>query len=130
MNAQTKRENMHRRAHKVATQYYLRRGHVPEELLEIIRATASAEAFLKYNHNHDPANGRFTSGADGGGNYPTSQVTSLADAQQIVADARGRYLGKDSQCASLTHALAPDLPAASAWKPGDKVQGSTNIPIG
>ena len=133
----SRRRALRRKAECVAFQYYLRRGAVPSELVAILRATSSDEALAKFNPNHDPTNGQFTFGSGGAAgkdpnasDYPTSSVKTLADAQKIVADSNGNHLGKNGECASLTHALAPDLPPASAWIPGDKVQGNTDIPIG
>jgi len=62
--------------------------------------------------------------------YPTSSISSVADAQQLVQDSDGNFIGKNEQCASLTHALSPELPSTTQWLPGDKVQGDTNIPVG
>ena len=62
--------------------------------------------------------------------YPQSSIRSLADARQVVADANGDPIGKNSQCASLTHALAPELPPTSQWLPDERVQGNTDIPVG
>ena len=102
---------------------------MPSILTEIIRATASEAALRKYSPDQPRDDyGRWTSGD--GGDYPTSSVTSLAEAQRLVAQAQGQPIGKNSQCASLTHALAPELPPASAWKPGEQVQGNANIPVG
>lgn len=39
---------LHQKAHRVAIGWYLRKGHVPKVLLEIMQATVSLEAFAKY----------------------------------------------------------------------------------
>ena len=132
---------LHREAHNLAFACYIRKGFVPPHLPEIINATTSLTTFLKYNPDEArvPAgsgreSGRWTNG--GGGNnsadskYPQSKIKSQADAKKVVEDNKGSHVGKSSQCASLTHALAPDLPVASAWKPGDLVQDNTSIPLG
>ena len=62
--------------------------------------------------------------------YPTSTISSLSDAQRVVNDFSAHHLGRDNECVSLVHSLAPDLPPASQWLPGDKVQDNTSIPVG
>ena len=97
-----------------------------------------SDNIAKYNHNHDDL-GRFSSGASDGlnrgnslndSNYLTSRINNRDDAHKIISAADGKHIGKDEQCASLTHALSPKLPSTSQWMPGDKVQGNEAIPIG
>ena len=61
--------------------------------------------------------------------YTSSLITSKDEAQKAIADHTG-YFGKNSECASLTHAFAPQLPSASEWSMGELVQGNADIPPG
>jgi hypothetical protein len=62
--------------------------------------------------------------------YTAPSINSLADAQAIVQSSDGQYLGPNSNCASLTRSLTPDLPPASQWQRGELVQGNSDIPVG
>jgi len=61
--------------------------------------------------------------------YPTSSITNREEADRLVRETTG-YIGQNDQCASLTHALSPELPPTPEWIPGDLVQGNADIPIG
>ena len=61
--------------------------------------------------------------------YASSLITSKDEAQNAIADHTG-YFGQNSECASLTHYFAPQLPPASEWRKGDLVQGNMDIPPG
>jgi|GEM_PF-2346606 len=67
---------------------------------------------------------------DGNKNYQRSSITSINQANELVSNQDGSYVGKNAQCASLTKALAPEVGAASTWQRGEIVQGNANIPIG
>ena len=96
------REAVFWKAHKTAFLYYICRGQIPSALTKIMEATASDEALwnCKFNPNHNPDNGQFTSG-DGGeddsGNdpdaitpvYPVETALALALGGEAVTAARG-----------------------------------------
>ena len=42
----------------------------------------------------------------------------------------GAYVGNNSQCASLTRELSPELPRTPNWKRGDWVKGNWEVPVG
>ncbi|MFA4994216.1 MAG: hypothetical protein WC521_02805 [Bdellovibrionales bacterium] len=80
MTFSLKRQAVHAHARAVAAQYYIRRGYVPALPVEIAKATASDEAFLKYREDQPrvPAgngreSGRWTDEGGGGGNGTTSE---------------------------------------------------------
>ncbi len=66
MTLQTKRQQIHNRARELATLYYNSRGYVPLQLKQIIEETSYGKASYKFNPNHDPSNGQFTSGSSTG----------------------------------------------------------------
>jgi hypothetical protein len=75
MQLEAKLLALHRKAHRVAFTHYLRKGFVPPFFTEIVEATSSVKAFLKYNADQPrvPAgsgreSGRWTSGGGDGGN--------------------------------------------------------------
>jgi hypothetical protein len=67
--------NIHQKAQKLVFLYRRYYGYVPSLVMEIMNAT-TPNSTRKYNQNHDPDNGRFTSGSNGGNstdnqNHPT-----------------------------------------------------------
>jgi hypothetical protein len=135
MSLEERMTDLNRKAHRAAFIFYTRKGFVPQALKDIVNATSSMDAFRKYSPDQPrvpagcPEGGQWCEGNDGDSKYPPSKVKSKKDAENIVDDRNGRPYG-NGQCAALTHALAPDLPAASAWEPGDLVQGNQDIPVG
>jgi len=61
--------------------------------------------------------------------YTSSLITSKDEAEKLAAG-ENDYFGRNSECASLTHYFAPQLPQASVWRRGDLVQGNMDIPPG
>ena len=57
-------------------------------------------------------------------------ISNLADANRIVANRAGGYIGPTTQCASLTQALVPGIGQVSTWRRGELVRGNMNIPVG
>jgi hypothetical protein len=124
--------DLHRDAERAAFSCYIRKGRVPPEIQEIVEATRSVEAFLLYKSANQP---RVPAGSPCGGqwcgDHSTSSIKSRADAEEVVRTHKGTYVGQSIQCASLTKALATDIPAHTPdWKPGQKVEGNTDIPVG
>lgn len=64
MILEEKLHETHKKAHNAAFSWYVRKGFVPPLLTELMEATASVEAFMKFNPNHDEL-GRFTFGPGG-----------------------------------------------------------------
>ena len=122
---------LHNEAHKLAFSCYIRQGIIPTILTKVMAATESLEAFMKYCEDQ-PRNPAGSPNGTGGQwcKYPESHIKKVEDAEKIVKEFKGKYVGKNKQCASLTHALAPELPTTPDWKPGTKVQGNSIIPVG
>ncbi len=63
------RKELHEKAVNLAFAFYLRKGRILPIINEVAALTASpdifAKALHKFNQNHDPVNGQFTSGASG-----------------------------------------------------------------
>jgi len=130
-----RREELHRKIHGAAPASYLCTGCVPQRLHVLLEATRSFEALEKYNPSQprapagSPDGGQWVDGGDSS-TYPESSVKSRKDAEAIVEKHRYGFVGKDRQCASLVHSLSPKLPSTRYWKPGQIVQGHTDIPLG
>jgi len=117
---------MHQKASRLGLICYMRSGCVPRALIRIIEGTKSLEALKQYN----PDEPRIPAGCPEGGQWCYgSAIKTVGQAEDFVALHKGKYVGNSSQCASLTHALAPKVPPASAWKRGVKVEGN-DIPVG
>lgn len=65
MSFEKRRSEINERAQRLAFSFYLRKGWVPRELTEIIHATSSLQAFIKY----DPEQERVPAGSPDGGEW-------------------------------------------------------------
>lgn len=67
--------------------------------------------------------------------YGDGKIQSMADAEKYVGvcvQNSGQDAGNNAscQCVSLTKELGGITDSASSWRPGEKVQGNTDIPVG
>lgn len=115
---------LRQKAHRAAFSWYIRKGAVPPVLTEILEATRSVEAFVKYNPDWmnqpraprgQPDGGQWTGGGGGGGTTKPQQTEPRV---QIV-DASGQ-----------TDVISDILPRIFVPSPDGKPVNKTNIFIG